>query len=88
MDPAPTAPELVERAVRRLQFPIEDQKPDEFEIDVEIIEDVVPPPVPTLAERKAGLINQFAQAEAEALCAVISSFLRAILRIKSKISVG
>jgi hypothetical protein len=38
-DAAPSADALVEAAVRRVQYPIEDEKPDDFVADYEIEDD-------------------------------------------------
>jgi hypothetical protein len=79
-DSAPTAPEIVERGVRRVQFPIEEHKPDDFVIDYEIVDDTPPPP--TLAERKVTLTAQLRQAEVDALTTVLSPGRRRLLDVE------
>lgn len=50
-DAAPHSYPEVEVAVRRVQYPVDQEKPDDFVADY-VIDDDTPPP-PTLAERKA-----------------------------------
>lgn len=50
-DAAPHSYPEVEAAVRRVQYPVDEKKPDDFVADY-VIDDDTPPP-PTLAERKA-----------------------------------
>jgi hypothetical protein len=65
-DIAPSAPAIIEHAVRRVQ---RDGQADDFVADYKIVEDV---PVPTLAERKAVLVAAIRNAEAAALAKIIS----------------
>jgi hypothetical protein len=58
---APTSYPDVEAAVARKQYPIADQKPDDFVADYEIVND--DPPPPSLAERKAAAIAALRQEE-------------------------
>jgi len=67
--PAPVANGLIEGAVRRIQYPVEDQKPDEFVADYEIVDDT--PPGPTLAERKTEAINASRLREADEIAAIV-----------------
>jgi hypothetical protein len=65
-DVAPSAPAIIEQAVRRV--PVPDQA-DDFVADYQIIEDV---PVPTLADKKAALAGTIRTMEAAALAKIIS----------------
>jgi hypothetical protein len=65
-DAAPTAPEAVARAIRRVQT---ENQPDDFVADVKIIEDVV---APNLAERKLVLLSKIRADETKALVAIIA----------------
>jgi hypothetical protein len=65
-DVAPSAPAIIEHAVRRV--PREGQA-DDFVADYTIIEDI---PMPTLVERKAALAAGIRNAEAAALATIIS----------------
>lgn len=65
-DIAPSAPALIESAVRRV--PIEGQA-DDFVADYAIVDDI---PVPALAERKQALAAAIRNAEAAALARIIS----------------
>jgi hypothetical protein len=60
-DVAPSAPAVIESAVRRVQT---EGHADDFVADYAIIDDI---PVPTLAERKAGLAMTIRNAETAAL---------------------
>ncbi|MGM5033514.1 hypothetical protein [Tardiphaga sp. 803_E3_N1_3] len=72
-DAAPVAPGIIEAAVRRVQYPIEDGKPDDFVIDFEIVDDTPPPPEPpTPTERRTKLMFQVQAAQADAAAKVIS----------------
>lgn len=66
---APTADGLVEQAVKRVQYPIEEKKPDDFVADYEIEDDT--PPSPTLAERKATMISESRQQEQNDIAALM-----------------
>jgi hypothetical protein len=79
-DAAPRADFIVEAAVRRVQYPIGEQKPDDFVVDYEVVDDTPPPP--TLAERKVTLIAQLRQAEVDALTAVLSPGRRRLLEVE------
>lgn len=63
LDPAPNASELIDRAIRRVQT---DGKPDDFIIDIEIIEDV------TFDDRKNALLSTVHKARDSTLAAIIS----------------
>jgi hypothetical protein len=65
-DVAPSAPAIVEQAVRRVPVP---GQADDFVADYEIFEDV---PVPSLSEHKAALVATIRNAEAAALASIIS----------------
>jgi hypothetical protein len=65
-DVAPSAPAVIEQAVRRVP---RQGAVDDFVADYKIVEDI---PVPTLAERKAALQGAIRSAEAAALAKVIS----------------
>jgi hypothetical protein len=65
-DIAPSAPAIIEHAVRRIP---RDGEADDFAADYEVIDDV---PVPTLAERKAVLLGKIRIAEAAAMARIIS----------------
>jgi hypothetical protein len=65
-DVAPSAPALIENAVRRVQTA---GQADDFITDYAVIEDI---PVPTLAERKQALTTAIRGAEAAALAKLIS----------------
>jgi hypothetical protein len=67
-DVAPSAPALVEHAVRRVPS-TEAGQPDDFVADYEVIDDM---PAKTLEQRKADLIATARQAEALAMAKVIS----------------
>ena len=66
---APTALPIVEQAVRRIQYPISDGKPDDFVADYEIVDDTPPPP--SDAERKAALVSKIMEAQHLAVDAVM-----------------
>jgi len=67
-DAAPTAPALIENAVRRVH---RDGEADDFVSDFEIVDDTPPEPVVTDADRKAALVAKVRMAEREACDAVI-----------------
>ena len=66
---APTADAPVEAAVRRVQYPIEAEKPDDFVADYQIEDDTPPPP--TLEQRKQAMIAESRQAEQAAIEALM-----------------
>jgi hypothetical protein len=68
---APTTYPLVEQAVRRVQYPIDAKKPDDFIADYEI-EDDTPPPL-TLAERKQTMLAESRQQEQTEIAALAPS---------------
>lgn len=71
-DAAPVADALVEAAVKRIQYPIDAGKPDDFIADYEIEDDTPPaPPPPTPEQRKAALIAGSRQAEQAAIDALM-----------------
>jgi hypothetical protein len=76
-DAAPSADVLVERAVRRVQYPIEDEKPDDFVANYEIEDDAPPPP--TLAERKQAMIMESRLAEQAAIETLIPAGKRRLM---------
>jgi hypothetical protein len=65
-DVAPSAPDIIEQAVRRV--PVQGQA-DDFVADYQIVEDI---PVPTLADKKAALAGTIRTMEAAALAKIIS----------------
>lgn len=65
-DVAPSAPAIIEQAVRRV--PVQGQA-DDFVADYEIIEDIT---VPTLTDKKAALVGAIRTMEATALATIIS----------------
>lgn len=69
-DAAPHSYAEVEVAVRRLQHPIEDGKPDDFVADYVIVDDTPPPP--SLAERKVAAIVDLRRQEQAEIDAVIA----------------
>lgn len=69
-DARPRALQLVEDAIRREQYPVEEGKPDDFVIDYEIVDDTPPPP--TLAERKAKARADLLKEEQVAIDALIA----------------
>jgi hypothetical protein len=74
-DVAPTAPALIERAVRRVQTA---GQADDFVADYAVVDDV---PVPTLAERKTALTGAIRAAEAAALTNLISPARERLLHL-------
>jgi hypothetical protein len=62
--PSP-ASSIIEHAVRRVQYPIDAGKPDDFVADFEVIDDTPPPP--SLEERKMALAVQVQAAATQAL---------------------
>lgn len=69
-DAAPTAPALVEQAVRRVQ---REGEADDFVADYAIIDDTSPVPVPTEAERRQALVTAVRLAEQQASLAIIGA---------------
>jgi hypothetical protein len=65
-DVAPSAPAIIEHAVRRVQT---EGQADDFVADYEIVDDI---PALTLAERKAALVGTIRTSEAAALATIIS----------------
>lgn len=66
---APSVPHpLVAAAVSRKQHPIEDEKPDDFVADYEIVDDT--PPKPSLDERKVAMANEVTRRANELLTAI------------------
>jgi hypothetical protein len=68
-DAAPSAVALVEAAVRRVQYPIDAGKPDDFVADYEIEDDTPPPP--TLEQRKQAMIAESRRQEQAAIDALM-----------------
>jgi hypothetical protein len=66
-DIAPSAPAIIEHAVRRVQT---EGQADDFVTDYEVVDDTPPPP--TLAEQKQVLVGQLRSMEAAALAEIIS----------------
>lgn len=64
-EPVPTSHPMVEHAIRRVQYPIDDKKPDDFVADFQVIDDS-----PSLDERKAAL-GQSIRQEANGLIQAI-----------------
>jgi hypothetical protein len=80
---APHAAPEVEWAVRRVQHPIEAQKPDDFIADYEIVDDTPPPPPPpTLAERKQAARAKLLQEEQAAIAELIAPEKQRFLSMK------
>lgn len=78
-DAAPVSHPIVEMAVRRVQYPIDAKKPDDFVADYVIIDDT---PILTLAEKKAALVQRLRQMEAEKINAVITPGRLRLLQLK------
>lgn len=76
-DFAPAADAIVEAAVRRIQYPIDAGKPDDFVADYEIEDDTPPPP--TLEQRKREMIAESRQVEQAAIDALIPPGKRRLL---------
>lgn len=67
-EPRPTPPHhWMEDCIKRIQFPANQQKPDDFVLDFEIVDDS-----PGLAERKAMLRAQIDKLEGDAVNAILS----------------
>lgn len=77
-DAAPKADALVEAAVRRVQYPVGDGKPDDFVADYEIEDDT---PSLTLQQRKATLIAESRQAEQNAIEALLPAGKQRLLEM-------
>jgi hypothetical protein len=78
-DAAPHSYPEVEAAIRRVSHPIEDQKPDDFIADYEIVND--DPPPPTLAERKAAAMADLRKQEQEEIAKLIAPEKRRLMDI-------
>jgi hypothetical protein len=78
-EPAPAAIAIVEAAVKRVP---QENGPDDFVADYEIVDDLPPPP--TLQERKRELTNQVHLQEMEAYIAVIPRGKRRLLEIQHR----
>lgn len=85
-DAAPTADALVEAAVRRVQYPVDAGKPDDFVADYEIEDDTPAPPPPapppTLEQRKQTLVAESRQREQEEIGALMPAGKRRLLEIE------
>jgi hypothetical protein len=81
-DAAPTAIALVEAAVRRIQYPIDAGKPDDFVADYRIEEDTPPPT--TAEQRKLTMIAESRQAEQAAIDALMPAGKRRLLDMDSQ----
>lgn len=75
-DIAPSAPAVIEHAVRRV--PVEGQA-DDFVTDYEVVDDSPPPP--TLQERKARLVDEVRAAEFRSLLNIISPARERLLHL-------
>jgi hypothetical protein len=86
-DPAPAAADLiVEAAVKRIQYPVEAERPDDFVADYEIEDDTPPPeppaPPPTLEQRKQTLIAESRLQEQNEIGALMPAGKRRLLEIE------
>ncbi len=69
-DSAPISTPEIEASIRRVQYPIEDEKPDDFVADYRIIDDTPPPP--TLEERKTSALAELRRQEQIEIDALIA----------------
>jgi hypothetical protein len=81
-EPAPTAPAIVEAAVRKVPGSIDPPRADDYVADY-TIEDDTPPP-PTLDERKAALAQAAAVAAMAAIDAVSPPLLRRLMNMDTQ----
>lgn len=78
-DAAPVSHPIVEVAVKRVQYPIDANKPDDFVADYVIVDDT---PVLTLAEKKAVLVQRLREMEVKKTNAVITPGRLRLLQLK------
>lgn len=78
---APTALSIVEQAVRRVQYPIGDGKPDDFVADYEIYDDTPPPP--SLEERKQRMRAESSMLELQEIDALMPQGKRRLLEMRA-----
>jgi hypothetical protein len=79
---APSLHSLVESAVKRVQYPIEAKKPDDFVRDYEIIDDTPPPRIKTVDEKRQDALNASRQQENAEIEAISPVFGRRLAELR------